>query len=745
MVIFSTSAIICGLFLFVSDSTAATADHLVISQVQTTGGPGRTAEDFVEIYNPTGQDIDLKGMRLVKRTKTGAIDTLLKSWTSSTIIRARAYYLWANSSYTSIAAAPDVTTSGTIADDNGVALRNGPNDTGAIIDAVAWGASANAFIEGQVFTTNPGAGQSLERKPGSGQGNGEDTNNNANDFFLQSAPRPRNQASPTEPILSTELPVFDPPPAAAPTPAGPPAFLLELSEFMPNPKGRDAGAEWIEIYNPGDKEFSLADWSLDDDGTPGLLSASSWKLPADTVAPALGYLVLTVPANTFSLNNSGSDAVRLFDELGRIRLQQAYQGPAKEGYSYMKNSSGQWVWSSFSTPGSVNLTVTPVVYAQSIRINEALPNPEGDDAEGEFVELYNFGKESINLAEWILADSSKRYRISEDDFFDTEIPAGGYFVIFREVSGISLNNSGQEDVRLYTPAGDRIAYLEFDAKGHEAESYSRKSDGTYGWTNDITPGKENIFAEPGQASKPPAGQQPKSQAKTTTSIPRQVLLDDVRSQALQSIITTSGTVSVPPGVLGDNVIYLSGSGIRLSFASPPGIPIRLGDVLQITGKLASNHNELQLSVTDEAAVEVIEQGSPPEPKTIGTGGIGEETEGFLVRVSGLVTKSSGDTFYLDDGSGEARIYIRESTGIVKPKTKKGDFVRVSGVVSQYDEAYRLMPRFQNDLVFGQVLGEERSGELPRTGSNFWLILAFFSGIGIIIGTKALIRKGLKNE
>src|SRR3989338_4370409 len=133
---FIVNAIVGGFFLFVipSDVSASHGTHLVISEVQITGGAGLTKNDFIEIYNPTGAPIDLNGIRLVKRTATGTTDTTLKSWTESAIIPAHGYYLWANSDFASLFPTPDAKTTGTISDDNGVALRQGSEDTGAIID-----------------------------------------------------------------------------------------------------------------------------------------------------------------------------------------------------------------------------------------------------------------------------------------------------------------------------------------------------------------------------------------------------------------------------------------------------------------------------------------------------------------------------------------------------------------------------------------------------------------------------------
>ncbi len=61
---------------------------VVISAVQITGGVGKTAEDFIELFNPTNQPVNLKGFRLVKRTATATADASIKSWTEDTFIPA---------------------------------------------------------------------------------------------------------------------------------------------------------------------------------------------------------------------------------------------------------------------------------------------------------------------------------------------------------------------------------------------------------------------------------------------------------------------------------------------------------------------------------------------------------------------------------------------------------------------------------------------------------------------------------
>ncbi|MEI6039778.1 MAG: lamin tail domain-containing protein [Candidatus Berkelbacteria bacterium] len=69
----------------------------------------------------------------------------------------------------------------------------------------------------------------------------------------------------------------------------------------------------------------------------------------------------------------------------------------------------------------------------------------------------------------------------------------------------------------------------------------------------------------------------------------------------------------------------------------------------------------------------------------------------LVEVEGEVTQTAGNTFYLNDGSGQVKIYIQAKTEIKKPPMRKGDIFGVIGVVNLYRETWRILPRVQDDI------------------------------------------------
>lgn len=189
------------------------ANHIVISQIQTDSkiGSGGTADDFVELYNPTSSAVDLSSWSLQRRAHSGALAKIELAGQ----IPARGFYLIVRgSATTSLTSLADKTFSLGIAfnNDDAFLLVNNTSTVSDIndpdiVDLV--GTGLNEWFETAAAPNAPEA-QALLRKSGAAhipaQGNGWDSNNNSADFILTS-PNPRNTAS------AVETPPPPPPPS----------------------------------------------------------------------------------------------------------------------------------------------------------------------------------------------------------------------------------------------------------------------------------------------------------------------------------------------------------------------------------------------------------------------------------------------------------------------------------------------------------------------------------------------------
>lgn len=499
--LFCLGLLAAGSFYFISTVLAISPGDVQIYEVQTTGGPGKTDEDFVRLYNVSQTAIDLKGLRLVKRTKSGATDTTIKSWTKSEMIQPLASYLWANSANGFAASInADAATTQTLADDNGLAVRQGAENSGTIIDSLGWGLCQNIFVQGTA-PANPGPGQTLKRVSYTG--------NNVTDFILfgqainlltDSTPSTSSASSPQAGSVSTTSSMdattnsSTDNSAATTTGADDNSALMVpkfragdvvINELVSDPG--DGDTEWLELYNNCAQTIDLTGWLIQD-GSGAKTSLSGALDNGDN-----RYLVVRNPKG--NLNNDG-DQISLFARGGDLLDQVTYGiwpgSDAKNNAPAVRNPDGiarifdghdtfnnaaDFAETTKLTPGAANQIVAPVGedeispadralydYNSGVVINELLPNPVGLDnpatttaglsAEalakaGEFIELFNHSNKDINLLGWKLDNGHKTFKFSTS----TVIKAQDFFVLWRAQSKIVLPN-GAGQINLTQPLKD---------------------------------------------------------------------------------------------------------------------------------------------------------------------------------------------------------------------------------------------------------------------------------------------------
>ena len=168
------------------------------------------------------------------------------------------------------------------------------------------------------------------------------------------------------------------------------------------------------------------------------------------------------------------------------------------------------------------------------------------------------------------------------------------------------------------------------------------------------------------------------------------------------------------------------AGIMIYLPRDHRLEVKLGDKIALEGNLRFYQEEAEIAVSKRQRIDFLGPGTPLHPLPLETTMMLEPFEGMLVMLQGQAVRFQGrTTFWVDDGTDPAKVYVRTSTGIKKSFIKPGTPVTVVGIVSQYSDKtpsradYRLMPRFQADLGFPEVVPPpkvEKPTLLPETGN-----------------------------
>lgn len=293
-----------------------------------------------------------------------------------------------------------------------------------------------------------------------------------------------------------------------------------------------AGGEYIELYNGGDDEVSLAGWQLKRQKIEADVELITTLADGATIGSHAFYLLQMSGATTESADASlpsnklvdGGVLLTLADEAGATMDTANRQGAwfagqnIDGGFSMERVSPSapgeeqtSWRTSTGSgggrhgTPRAGNseeevVTPTPEpVYADSVRINEFLPNPAGTDTDAEFIELLNTGEAAVDISGWKLDDiegGSSAYVFPEG----TVLAAGQMVAFYQSVTKITLNND-TDDVRLFSPAGAVKSQATYSGSPAEGQSFNFMADG-YVLSTTVTPNAANIVTQPVPTSTP---------------------------------------------------------------------------------------------------------------------------------------------------------------------------------------------------------------------------------------------------
>ncbi|NTW30348.1 MAG: hypothetical protein HGA33_03650 [Candidatus Moranbacteria bacterium] len=444
-------------------SATASVPHIILSEIQISGGTGKSNNDFVELYNRFDESVILNDTwSLVKRTGSknsdGTIttkeETIVKFPANGTCLPPKGTLLWINSeadaSYLALKGPSDISNSKYLTNTNGIALIH----NGKPIDAIQFPAAISEPFDESAIIEDPGSG-SISR--------------NLEDYSWNKTPSPSPTGS--EEHQCEIIPV-------------PTVGTIVINELYPNPTAGEN--EWIELRNTTDADASIAGWKLKDAST-----SAGFTFPTGSNIGAHGFLVVGADISKIALNNTGTESLILLFPNGSVADTFSY-ADTEQGASYARTDSGTFLRTHTPTKGEANsFDLEPEIPENppigTVIISEFLPHPTNGE---EWIEIRNNGNAEIPLAGWILKDASSGngYAFPKG----STIAAEGYLVIAKAVSGIALNDAGTESVSLLFPdkaVADTFTYV----KTELGASYARDENGAFRITHTLTPGTSNAF------------------------------------------------------------------------------------------------------------------------------------------------------------------------------------------------------------------------------------------------------------
>jgi predicted extracellular nuclease len=322
---------------------------LLIVEISTGNSQSASAE-FVEIFNPNSTVVDLEGYKLEYKSASGP------DWTNKASLTGK---LGSYSRYLLSTSQLGVENSQQIS--SGFATTGGHlriSNGEKALDLLGWGA---ANLPESLASGTHMSVESLKRQTDE-DGKFVDTDNNFLDFFASTKPSPS-----FDKYVAVSAPTTTPTPVTPPTPtsnsststnstkptkkASYPVVLLSELFIDPKTPQTDKEDEFIEIYNPTDKEVDLTKYQIQTGST-------SWRykyeFDSKTIKPK-SYLAVFPEDSGLTLSNSGAKA-QILDPNGKVLDGVVYE-KAKAGLSLIKIGE-KWSWTDKPTPGLANIAQT---------------------------------------------------------------------------------------------------------------------------------------------------------------------------------------------------------------------------------------------------------------------------------------------------------------------------------------------------------------------------------------------------
>ena len=249
--------------------------------------------------------------------------------------------------------------------------------------------------------------------------------------------------------------------------------------------GDGTGADWIELYNKGNKSVNIAKMYITDD--PG--NEDKYNQIPDThinitTIPPKGFVVLICGATDaggsdiitsiidgkifidMGLSSSGDNFAALYSpDKVEVDKSEDFNGLEDDkSFGRTTDAGNEWATLSEKTPGESNAggiipEVGQLIINEFMCSNDNIPVPGDNGDFPDWIEVYNTGDTPIDMGGWYTTDEiadTMQYQLPTDDPSLTTVPAHGFLILYCDGTGEGLHTnfklgSGGEDIAITNP------------------------------------------------------------------------------------------------------------------------------------------------------------------------------------------------------------------------------------------------------------------------------------------------------
>ncbi|MBD3248272.1 PKD domain-containing protein [Candidatus Falkowbacteria bacterium] len=641
---------------------------VVFSEICWMGSAESSSDEWIELFNPTLEDIDLTGW--IIQAYDGQPEIALEG-----IITAQGYFLLERTDDDSSPALADIIYSGSLG--NSGEILELLNEDDVLVDSISaeegWPAGDNETK--QTMALANGLWKNSEQAGGSPKAENKITEEEEEE-----------QDASSDPVSDEDVVIKKK------------EGKLIINEIYPNPVGSDRESEFVEIKNTGETAIDLTGWIIDVDGKTyefGRLDALQSPAFNKTLRTG-GHLAIYRKQSRLVLNNSGSE-IKLYKPGKRTPEDILSYKDAPVGYVYVNSESidlekissstkefffnstkiGGWVWSSQISPGANNQ-----IKAKNTPPKASFSVPEEIEPKQEvfFDASDTYDEEGDELEYfWDFGDGVK---VGLEEARHTFMEPGEYEIVLQA-------SDGRENSIV-----SKIIKVSGMVKDPQEEVLEIYEDDEPFWFEELEaishyPVMNGILSEEKKLS----------------------IKDAVKNIGQEAVIR--GIVLVEPGILGTQYFYLADqeAGIRIYNYKKDFPRIEEGDEVEVRGEIVELRSETTLKTDTLDDMTVLSKGNELPVKKISSEDIIKDNIGRLLQVQGRISKKDPPRIYMNDGFGEIILYLKPNLDIGTKDIEEDSELKVKGVLGVVSGDLVLLPRKQSDIEANELLIKEDKGEV----------------------------------